>query len=425
MTSESPVSPSGRAQIGRLVGIGLAATIFVFGLASEDWQSPAWAAVAVVVFGVPLALQFVHLSAARVYALWFGLFVVAQSLLTPQLRGDNVALPALMRTTVDVNSDAIPGYPRGVRQITTDERGWRVQPNVDYARKRGPRIVAIGGSTTEDIMLDDRATWTHLLQQALVDESPGLQVINTGVSGLRAANHVATLKVAARLEPELVLVLLGGNDWNKHIKDHFEPDRASWSWRPIPFRLTVFPNVLASLVIDPLRRKLTGRGPADGTLRIDRPEDLNGGRRMYGDRTPRHSFLPATVSPSYAADLERIGAACHERQLRCMFLTQPHAYGPEAPPDLVARFWMTPPYASYGLDLGSMLHVANLYNAHLLTFTARHGHGQCDVARGMPAVRDLFYDDMHFTDDGAGRIAGLVLPCVRSALRATGKLRNQ
>ena len=144
-----------------MLALALAALILAFGVFSEDWKSLSWAALAIVVFGLPLAMQLLRSPTWRAYGLWFGLFMVAQSLLTPLLRGDYVALPAGMKTTVQVATDAIPGYPRGARKVTTDARGWRVQPALDYDSKAGTRIVAIGGSTTEDLVLDDVATWTH------------------------------------------------------------------------------------------------------------------------------------------------------------------------------------------------------------------------------------------------------------------------
>lgn len=401
----------------RKLALVLGGLILAFGLFSEDWQSLPWAGLAIVVFGLPLSLQFVRSATWRAYGLWFGLFMVAQSLLTPLLRGNYVALPAGMKTTVHVTTAGIPGYAPGTRQVTTDARGWRVQPAVDYAKKTGPRIVAIGGSTTEDIALDDRATWTHRLQQSLIAEFAGLHVVNTGVSGLRAANHAATMRMAEAVEPDLVLILLGGNDWNKHIKDHHEPDRAGW--QPLPMRKTALPSVLNDMLIVPLRRQPTGSSWSDRTLTIVRPEDLSGGRRTYGERVPRQRFEPEAVSPAYAADLDALGSLCTELKRRCLFITQPHAYGPPDPPAaLLARFWMTPPYADYGLELASMAHVARLYNAHLLQFARRRGHAGCDAAAGMPPEPLLFYDDMHYTDEGAVRMAELVAPCVREILMA-------
>ena len=42
---------------------------------------------------------------------------------------------------------------------------------------------------------------------------------------------------------------------------------------------------------------------------------------------------------------------------------------------------------------------------------------RADVAAGVTPSLQVFYDDMHFTDAGAARVAELVLPCVVQALR--------
>jgi hypothetical protein len=98
----------------------------------------------------------------------------------------------------------VPGI-EGVQRVTTDEKGFRVIPPVDYAAKRGLRVFAIGGSTTEEIGLDDRATWTHLLQENLEERlGRDVEVINTGVAGIRARHHLATLREVLRYRPDLV-----------------------------------------------------------------------------------------------------------------------------------------------------------------------------------------------------------------------------
>ena len=129
--------------------------------------------------------------------------------------------------------------------------------------------------------------------------------------------------------------------------------------------------------------------------------------------------MPTEVAGGYRADLEAMGALCRDRALRCLFMTQPHAYGPPpAQPALVSRFWMVPPYADYGLELDSMSQIARIYNVHLADFARRAGHGLCDLAAGMPPQQVLFYDDMHFTDEGAARVAELAAGCVRQMLGA-------
>lgn len=422
MTANTSTAPPSAAleRASRLLRWILGLLILGYGLLTFDRDSIAWAALSLLLYALPLALQLTAWGTARIYGLWFGLFLVCQSLLGPLVKGDFVSLPANLHSTIDVRIQDAPGIRPGLRHISTDARGFRVMPAIDYANKRGARIVAIGGSTTEDIMLGDDSTWTHRLQQGLKARKHEVEVINTGVSGLRAANHLATLQVTASLKPDLVLVLVAGNDWNKQIRDRFEPNRDPY--RPPELRRSPLGGLIARFLVMPLRARLTGQSSWDQHLVVDKPDGFNSDKpRRSLERATKHEFRPATVADGYRQDMQAISKACKDMQLRCLFITQPHAYSEAASEELRRLFWMTPPYASYTLDLGSMMHVAALYNRFLAELAQRDGHALCDVATGMePSIR-LFYDDMHYTDDGAARVAELVLPCVERQLAKLGR----
>jgi GDSL-like Lipase/Acylhydrolase len=102
----------------------------------------------------------------------------------------------------------------GIQTITTDSKGYRTNTPIDYDRKEPGtlRIVAIGGSTTEDIYLDDAKTWTSLLAAHLSKalDRP-VEMINTGVSGLRAQHHLFTLLESEKFSPDIAVVMLGIN----------------------------------------------------------------------------------------------------------------------------------------------------------------------------------------------------------------------
>ena len=229
---------------------------------------------------------------------------------------------------------------------------------------------------------------------------------------LRATNHLATLRVVARLEPDMIIFLLGANDWNKQIRDWFEPRRNSW--KPVSLRYSALGMILDDQVISPVRRKITGKGWADQARVID--EGLPWSKQPSLRRPVTHTFRPTEVASDYAATLREISRLCKESRLTCLFMTQPTAYAKATPAELQSRFWMTPPDATYTLDLESMIHVASLYNEFLRSFAAREGHPLCDLAAGMEPLPGYYTDDMHFTDDGTRRIAEMVLPCALKAL---------
>lgn len=409
VAAAAPGSQVERWRASDLVRWLVAGLMLAYPIVTFNRGTPVWAIASLLLFALPLALQLTRWVMVRTYALWLTAFLVLQALLTPQLHGDFVTLPPQMRSTIEVLRADFPGVPPGIRHITTDERGFRVNPRVDYRAKGGLRIFAIGGSTTAALLLDDQSTWSHLLQEGIAKQGKLVEAINTGVSGLRAANHLATLKVVARLEPDLIIFLLGANDWNKHIRDWFEPGRNSW--KPVSLRNSALGMILDDKVISPVWRKITGRSWADQTHVFDGPSKHPSLRRPV-----RHTFRPAEVVSDYAATLREISRLCKESRLTCLIMTQPHAYDKATPAELQSRFWMTPPSATYTLDFESMAHIASLYNEFLKSFAAQEGHPLCDLAAGIEPLPRFFYDDIHFTDEGARRIAELVLPCALKAL---------
>lgn len=393
-------------------------------LAVDDWSSWRWVAVTLLLYAMPLAGQFVPRSEVRVYSIWFGVLLLLQTLATPLVVDQKyITLVPMLKQERDVQPGAIPGI-EGVQKITTDQYGFRTTLNIDYRNKPANhiRIFVIGGSTTEQIFLDDQSTWTHLLQERLqvTVGSRRVEVINTGVSGLRAVHHVATLRRVSAFRPDMAIILVGVNDWNRHIVSALSPELLRERG----------PRTERVAEADPLRARFAFRASALGTIlgRLMLGISAAGDRRSH--RIPETGvylrdkgsslfrsdvrwFRPGTVSAEYAAAMESLADSCRELGIRCIFVTQPTAYQPAATESVKRRFWMTPPYAGYTLDFGSMMYIARLYNGFLREFAQQRGMAICDLADEMPPSAALFYDDCHFTVKGARRVAGTLSACVK------------
>jgi lysophospholipase L1-like esterase len=393
-----------KLDIARLAFAGIVLLVGTTSSGLLEKASYKWVLLSIFLFGVPLVTQFSRRSIVRIYGLWFGVFLVAQYLISPLMINDIdyfKTLPANLDITVNVIGNAIPGI-HGLQRVTTDAKGFRVIPPIDYGSKRGLRIFAIGGSTTEQIYLDDRATWTYLLQEKLARAlGRPIEVINTGVSGVRAVHHVSTLDHIVRYDPDVVLFMLGANDWNRQIRTHFAaPGRD----RSDPFSKTLLGHALHRMYDIYKRPK-----PSSDFLvsREERGEYLSRQNDSL-HRKDRRSFMPTDVSEEYEVNLRAVDEICKNQQLDCIFLTQPNAYSEGVPDELKERFWMTPPDEIYTLDLKSMTHIAHLYNQYLMEFGSRNDHFVIDVASEMPASFDCFHDDMHFNEKGAERVAEIV-----------------
>lgn len=73
--------------------------------------------------------------------------------------------------------------------------------------------MVLGDSLSAGFGLEIRESWVTLLQQRLVDEGYGYQVVNASISGDTTAGGLARLpRVLERHRPSIVIVELGGND---------------------------------------------------------------------------------------------------------------------------------------------------------------------------------------------------------------------
>lgn len=315
---------------------------------------------------------------------------------------------------VRVVGDVMPGF-EGVNIITTDAKGFRAVRDIDYKSASNYRIFAIGGSTTEEIFTADNETWTGLLNEQLEEKYADLnsEIINTGVSGVRAEHHFATLKYTEKFHPNFYLFLLGVNDWNNHIKKLLSREDPSAS-TPNEFR-NLQQTLIYAVVLSHYRslRKFNNKGNNDPVVIV---------KKEFGDyyskqnnsllKSDVRQLTVSAVDPDYKNNIEKISERCLENSYKCMFISQPHAYSPAVTESLKKRFWMTPPNVDYTLDLESLHQIASFYNFWLESFAFKKQIPFCDLARQLKPAETVFYDDVHFNEMGSKEAAKIVFDCL-------------
>lgn len=424
-TSQGAHAPDTERRIARALTLAGAALLILFGIAPTAWQHE-WAWVArFAVFGAGgLWLANARYEWLRLLGVSLVLLFIANQLLSPFLMArlqdkEFVTLGAHIDRRIKLVGDVMPGI-EGVQHITTDAKGFRTTLPIDYAAKPAGtfRIFAIGASTTEQIYLDDRKTWTHLLQADLAGSMrTRVEVVNTGVSGLRSPHHLATLHRIAPYQPDLVLILMGANDWNHQILEVMETGRrgpARW-WRAMNYPDTAL--VFLSRQIRAALRRAENAAPGEPASR--KVEEFDGSyysRQNDSLRRP-HRPYPGEIraSPDYVAATRQLLAACAALKLRCVFLTQPNAYSENIDAELRRRLWMTPPSAGFTLSLAEMEQFARAYNRQLLETVRAEGGEACDVAPSFAPTTQYFYDDCHYNENGARVMAKAIRACLAGA----------
>lgn len=326
------------------------------------------------------------------------------------LRCSIIKLMPNLKVQLRVIGDALPGISGTVR-ISTDNNGFKVTKSINYERKSPYRVFAIGGSTIEEPYIDEKNTSWYLLQTWLETKFNGEgEVVDAGVSGTRARNHLAALTEIERFHPNLVVIMMGANDWNRDITMAEKPlwGRLILSTRNLLVgHNTEFLNSPLCRMVKPLFNKDVLQ-----TGGVDRGEYFVKQRNSL-ERKIRYAYHPEQVSDDYQRYVKEILEKCKGGNYKCLLLSQISAYQPGTPDELKRLFWMTPPNEPYTLSFEDMVYIANLYNKFLAAEAKKMNIPLCDAASGIPPTTEYFFDDMHLNVRGAALLAELIIDCIK------------
>lgn len=300
------------------------------------------------------------------------------------------------------------GHPRGLREVFEPKIAGtspRARFSVNSLGLRGPelpadprvyRIVAVGGSTTEDVYLDDEATWTRLLMADL-NAAGGRRfwVASAGRSGFATVEHLAFVENSELLEDvDAVLLLVGINDlarmvWGETADRVLRPPSPRWT------RLRT---------VELVKRVASAWAP--GNLVMDRDalfvHDAQEARHQA--KVVEGEIATAPYLAAYGERLRAIVEACRRRHLVLVLADQPTLFRSSLSAEEEKKLWLLRRRDGSYLPPRVMRRLMDEYN-QVTGATARRF--------GVPLVRlsdldgqdELFYDDCHFSEAGARAVA--------------------
>lgn len=253
-------------------------------------------------------------------------------------------------------SKAIPELPglSGEIVFSTNVRGVRAPET--WPKDRNDRVLCVGGSTTECVLVSDEKTWPWLLGSELTRElKRDILVANAGRAAHITSHHAHQLE-HYRLAAEFgtVIALVGFNDALAFTRDNLE-------------------EVLARVPSEALMRSSGQRAYYRGTVAMEllygvwKSSRFNSryairqdgtGAGVISARRQRHYYLelntieemPSGLTQALVGyrnrlrDLERI---CRKRGQRIIFMTQPTLYHQDMPAELAELlFEISPQWSS-------------------------------------------------------------------------------
>jgi lysophospholipase L1-like esterase len=287
---------------------------------------------------------------------------------------------------------------------TKNSLGFRgPDPPRDMARRL--TLVTIGGSTTECLFLSDGKTWTDVLARRLASAWPDIWVNNAGLDGQSTYGHLILLRdFVVSLRPTVAVFLVGVNDLGLDSLNSYDgsllPNRPSW--RSAGIFLADHSEVagLAQNLLRLSRARKAGFGHSEIDLTKLTVIEHNAEVSAATIRQYRSSL------PGFGERLIAIAELCRQNGIDPVFVTQPALYGDGIDP-------------ATGINLATLQvrgaangrlwwSVQEMYN-DVTRGVARDRHLLLiDAARELPKDSRLFYDFIHFTNDGAARLGQIV-----------------
>ena len=331
------------------------------------------------------------------------------------------------KITQEYKSEFFKGIFYGKHFISADEKGYRTNKKIDYNNKNENtlRIFTIGASTTEQGSTDDNKTWSSLLEIKLSKfTNKEVEVINAGMAGPRTEHHYITLKRIRKYKPDLVIFLLGINDWNHHVINSDKKYLISNYEIKYNYKKSILFNTFRN-INKQINRKLTNKKKVDSkkitavtSAEFDLEAYLSPQIDSLNIRKKIKKFRPTEVSEEYQYWLKLIVNECKTEDPICLFLDQPTAYKKNISNKLKKRLWMTPPNQDYTLSLDDLIFTSSIYNNWLRKKVTDNKLNFHLLSDKIEANTDYLNDDCHFSENGSEEVSNALASYIDLSLKS-------
>lgn len=321
--------------------------------------------------------------------------------------------------------------PRGLNGVsphgtfTINSQGIR---GTEFSGNDRVRILCIGASTTECLYLDDLKTWPAVLSQQLNAQQPGAWVGNIGRSGLIALHHATLVEyLPTAAECDVWVVLVGINDMGSAITNRYanrspRTFERTFSYRApgwgTPVRLPLIRNFFAVDLLEKTRLVLSAKLMKSNSVMQDSQGQWVRENKLKLDSI----YHPITTEhlDEYDRQLSRIVIAARQHNKTLVLVTQPTAYGPQTPDDVITMIMDVTPSDASRAKLAERWRAMNLFNTRLLEVAARENVMAIDLASHMPHRAEFFYDHCHFNEAGAVKVATFLADALGAKITQAG-----
>lgn len=336
----------------------------------------------------------------------------------------------------------MPGVEYAESRFTTNAAGLRGAPIPDPGILR---VLAIGGSTTEALYLDDRDAWTAVMEGALTQRlGRPVWVGNAGKSGLTSFAHVSqALAYVDDIKPDVIVIQAGINDLTMCVsgdKQELIDTAFRFRWRDAwdAYGHRIFSEVnppnagrglrLQAVLDRVLERFASRRHTAEASASIvqDRQASYYRVLRARREGAPKVDTDP-DIAPCLTAfddNLRRIAGIVLPLGIRLVLVTQGSLYRDPMPDEDERLLWFgakdrsvfgEPPAPQY-YSAPVMMRALARYNVVTLRLCEEKKLVCVDADALLPHTTATYYDDVHLNIAGARSLGEAVASAVARAV---------
>jgi lysophospholipase L1-like esterase len=321
-----------------------------------------------------------------------------------------------LKKTLKIKIGILPGVS-GDSNFLTNSDGMRGD---EIPRDYTSKILAIGGSTTECLYLDQKKTWPYLLQQLLNDngKAGSYWVGNVGRSGHTSVENYLQLKYLLEQYQDIktVIYLAGVNDFLKRLsadtnympKDIEQPTEEDLhrAFVNVPRFKTYRDLALYKLlrnIYDSIEYRKLLQDTADVYIRWR----LN--RQSASELIDNLPDLSSSLN-HYKYNLHHIIDLAKSHGVRLIFMTQPFLWKDNMAEEEKKLLW-TGGIGDYQRNsgryysTGALAEGMDIYNKALIDVCKKRNAEYIDLSNIIPRDVTSFYDDVHFNENGARSVA--------------------
>jgi lysophospholipase L1-like esterase len=324
-----------------------------------------------------------------------------------RIRGDQIVLPTHARRVIQNTN-----YPRVDKRIvvSTNSLGFRgPEPPPRFAEAL--TVLTVGGSTTECLYVSDGKTWPDLVGRELRGHFRDLWINNAGLDGHSTFGHRLLLEQRiARLRPKVVLFLIGINDVGREDLKAADAAVVAGGAGGGIWAHAVGAAAEHSAIVSTALNLLRYR-EARKLNRIHRELQIRWARVLTPDRERARATMAEhrdRYIPGYAQRVEGLVRQCRRFGIEPILVTQPALYGNVVDPTTKVFLGTLEVDADQQLYGALAWNLLEAYNDVVRDVGRRRGVLVIDLARELPKDSRLFYDFVHFNNDGSAAVAAII-----------------